>query len=139
MSLGGIGIIRDCSFLSNSVSTRGLAIAAVVQTVNISRSSFDGNSVNCASGSYRRDAKEEGSTSRYETVCFDCPDWDECLGCMIEEGEVTPTCEAPLEHTNAEEPGLTLETLNIDGGYWRTTTDSDDILACYNPDACRGG
>ncbi|CAM9812920.1 unnamed protein product, partial [Ectocarpus sp. 6 AP-2014] len=29
--------------------------------------------------------------------------------------------------------------LNIDGGYWRTTTESDNILACYNADACNGG
>ncbi|CAN0398759.1 unnamed protein product, partial [Ectocarpus sp. 13 AM-2016] len=32
-----------------------------------------------------------------------------------------------------------LETLHIDEGYWRATTKSDNILACYNEDACSGG
>lgn len=78
--------------------------------------------------------------ARFQAECFDCPAWDTCVGCSITRGNITPTCEAPLEHTRAEGgPGLTLKTLSIDGGYWRTTTDSDTILACYNPDACRGG
>jgi len=76
---------------------------------------------------------------RYEAVCFDCPDWVECSGCTIESSDVTPTCVVPLEHTKANQPGLTLETLSIDGGYWRTTAESDNILACHNPDACSGG
>lgn len=68
MRIGGKGMVRDCSFLSNSVSTRGLAIAAVVQTVNVSRSSFDRNRVTCASGSYRRDAKEVSWNYRRKPV-----------------------------------------------------------------------
>lgn len=77
--------------------------------------------------------------ARFETVCFDCPTWDECSGCTIENGDVTPTCEVPLEHTSADKNGLTLETLNIDEGYWRATIESVIILACFNVDACRGG
>lgn len=50
-----------------------------------------------------------------------------------------PTCETPLEYTTAKEPGVALETLTIDGGYWRTTTENDNILACYNADAYNGG
>lgn len=64
MRLGGVGIISGCSFLSNFVSTRGHAIAAVVESVNISRSSFDGNSVYCASGSYRGYAEEVKGNGR---------------------------------------------------------------------------
>ncbi|CAN0242647.1 unnamed protein product, partial [Scytosiphon promiscuus] len=41
--------------------------------------------------------------------------------------------------TTAEEPGTVLETLNVTQDYWRATSNSDDILACPNPDACRGG
>ncbi|CAN0506184.1 unnamed protein product, partial [Ectocarpus sp. 12 AP-2014] len=92
-----------------------------------------------AAGSYRQDTEEEGSVERFETECLDCANWDECSGCTITSGDVVPTCETPLEYTTAEEPGVTLETLNIDGGYWRTTTESDSILACYNTDACNGG
>lgn len=54
--------------------------------------------------------------------------------------DVVPTCEVVLKHTTAaEEPGLTLKTVNIEAGYWRTTTESGDILACYNPDSCMAG
>lgn len=72
-------------------------------------------------------------------MCFDCDEWEECSGCTITKGNVLPRCEAPLEHTTANESGLTLETLNIDGGYWRATTESEIVLACYNADACTGG
>ncbi|CAN0479142.1 unnamed protein product [Ectocarpus sp. 12 AP-2014] len=52
---------------------------------------------------------------------------------------VTPACEAPLEHTSADEDGATLETLDIDEGFWRATNESEIILACYNADACIWG
>eukprot|EP00903_Cladosiphon_okamuranus_P021671 g19924.t1 len=52
---------------------------------------------------------------------------------------MTTTCEAPLEHTSADADGVTLETLSIDGGYWRATNQSDIILACYNTSTCSGG
>lgn len=54
-------------------------------------------------------------------------------------GNVVPTCEAPLEHSEAKQPDVTLETLSVAEGYWRATNDSVNILACYNVDACVGG
>ena len=72
-------------------------------------------------------------------MCFDCPDWDECSGCTITKGDVKPVCEVPLEHTTAEGPGVTVDTLTIARGYWRATNQSEKILACYNADACIGG
>lgn len=72
-------------------------------------------------------------------VCVGCPDWDECFNCSIARGSVTSTCEAPLEHTLANEDGVTLDTLSLENGYWRATSESDHILACYNEDACIGG
>lgn len=82
---------------------------------------------------------QEDPNVRFETVCLGCPAWDECSKCAIAYGTVTPTCEVPLEHTSADEDGLTFETLKIDEGYWRATTESVSILACYNADACAGG
>lgn len=82
--------------------------------------------------------QEDGAT-RFETTCFDCPDWDMCFGCTIESGDVTPVCKVPLEHTSADAGDVTLKTLNIDAGYWRATNTSEEILACYNPEACSGG
>ncbi|CAM9790765.1 unnamed protein product [Scytosiphon promiscuus] len=138
MRLGGDALVRDCSFLSNSASTRGLAIA-VIWFANISGSWFDGNDLYCAADSYRQDTEEEGDTERFEAVCLDCPSWDECSGCSITKGNVTPACVAPLDHTSADEPGAVLETLNITQGYWRSTSKSYQIVACFNADACSGG
>lgn len=76
---------------------------------------------------------------RFETACLDCLAWEKCFGCTIVDGDITPACEAPFEHTTANEPGLSLETLNVSRGYWRATDNSTNILACYNPDACNGG
>ncbi|CAN0174738.1 unnamed protein product [Ectocarpus sp. 4 AP-2014] len=136
--LGGIvDLVEDCLFRSNSASSGGAAVA-MAEPANISGSSFDGNELHCAVGSYRKDTEEEG-VARYETVCLGCPDWAECFGCTITRADIVPTCEAPLLHTTANETGLTSETLSIDGGYWRATGESDNILACYNADACRGG
>ena len=72
-------------------------------------------------------------------MCFECPGWEECPGCTFESKIATPTCEAPLEHTTAEEAGVTLETLNVTKGFWRANNRSDKVLACYNEDACSGG
>ncbi|CAM9858548.1 unnamed protein product, partial [Ectocarpus sp. 12 AP-2014] len=130
--------VSGCSFVSNFAQTEGFAVS-VPGCADIRNASFDGNQLSCATGLYRSDTNQEDPSARFEAVCVDCPPWGECAGCTIGKGDVTSTCEAPLEHTTAREPGLTLETLNIDGGYWRTTTESDNILACHNPDACRGG
>lgn len=71
-------------------------------------------------------------------MCFDCPAWGECSDCDIT-STVTPECEAPLEHSSADEVGVTMETLSIEKGYWRVTNESYSILACYNADACTEG
>eukprot|EP00752_Nemacystus_decipiens_P012380 g10972.t1 len=138
MRLGGSAVVINCTFVSNSATSRGLAVN-VVGLADITNSSFNRNELYCEAGSYRGDIEEEGVTGRFETVCFNCFDWNECVGCTIEAGGITPTCEAPLEHTTASEPGVTLETLNISRGYWRATNMSDNILACYNAGACSGG
>eukprot|EP00903_Cladosiphon_okamuranus_P006562 g6410.t1 len=140
MRLGGETFVSDSSFLSNYATSRGLAIAVVSSShTSISKSSFEGNELYCRAGFYRRDVQEEGFNPRYETVCLDCPDWDECFDCTIGRSNVMPTCEASLEHTTASEPGITVETLNINEGYWRATNTSENILECYNTDACSGG
>lgn len=72
-------------------------------------------------------------------MCQGCPDWDECSGCDITRDGIASTCEAPLDHTTADEDGVTLETLDVDEGFWRASNESDKILACFNEDACSGG
>ncbi|CAM9479810.1 unnamed protein product [Ectocarpus fasciculatus] len=138
--IGSTGNVSGCSFLSNSASTRGFAIA-VAGSATIGRSSFEDNALTCAAGFFLQDIHEEEgtSTSRYEAACLDCPDWEECRNCTIETADVVPTCSRPLEHTTADESGVTFETLSISPGYWRATNQSDNILACFNADACNGG
>ena len=57
LSLGGLDLLEHCSFVSNSASSRGLAVA-VVATANTTLLSFDGNELNCEAGSYRGETEE---------------------------------------------------------------------------------
>eukprot|EP00903_Cladosiphon_okamuranus_P012529 g11732.t1 len=137
LRLGGTAFVRDCSFVSNSATSRG-PTAAVVASANISGSSFERNELYCEVGSYREDIDEGRPYAQFEMVCFDCPDWDTCVNWTIERDDITATCEAPLECTSADADGVTLETLHISQGYWRATNQSDIILAYYNADAYSG-
>lgn len=56
MRIGGTSAFDYCDFLSNSASTRGLAVA-VVGSVNMNNSLFSGNEMYCASGSYNTDTE----------------------------------------------------------------------------------
>ncbi|CAN0108913.1 unnamed protein product [Ectocarpus sp. 12 AP-2014] len=138
--IGGTANVSGCSFLSNSALTRGFAIA-VVGSATIGRSSFEDNALHCAAGFFLQDIHEDEGTSisRYDAACLDCPDWEECHNCTIGTADVLPTCSRPLEHTTAEVPGVTFETLSISPGYWRATNQSDKILPCFNAGACNGG
>lgn len=61
------------------------------------------------------------------------------------DGKGTQQCIAELENTVS--PGfdktsgvpITLETLRIDPGYWRSMKNSSIVLPCWNEDACGGG
>lgn len=83
--------------------------------------------------------QERSSTARYDKVCAGCPRWIECDNCTVNDSNFDPTCSDALEHTSANEPGVTLKTLSVSRGYWRATTESTTILACYNTLACKGG
>lgn len=63
MRLGGITGIHLCSFLSNSATRGGLAVA-VTLSATISNSSFDTNELTCEAGSYRHDTTEVNWTTR---------------------------------------------------------------------------
>ncbi|GMH66849.1 hypothetical protein TL16_g04526 [Triparma laevis f. inornata] len=46
------------------------------------------------------------------------------------------TCEYCPDGTNCTDPGITLETLPLVSGYWRSGFDSEKIEKCYTPKAC---
>lgn len=57
MSLGGETDVLESSFLSNSASSRGLAIA-VVGSANLTDLAFDGNELYCGVHSFREDTEQ---------------------------------------------------------------------------------
>lgn len=61
------------------------------------------------------------------------------MDCSVHEPSMEPVCSVALEHTSAKQRGTTLQTLDIDEGYWRASDTSRNIFACYNAVACRGG
>lgn len=50
-----------------------------------------------------------------------------------------PVCSTELDHSTSRGGNVTLEQLQFDPGYWRATSVSEVVLACYNEDACLGG
>lgn len=50
-----------------------------------------------------------------------------------------PVCSTELDHSTSRGGNVTLNLLEFDPGYWRATSTSKVVLACYNEDACLGG
>lgn len=44
-----------------------------------------------------------------------------------------------MEHTTSPNVNGTLETLELEPGYWRSSTTSREIKECYETDSCVGG
>lgn len=77
----------------------------------------------------------------YYSVCDGC---DACLEECPVDGNGTQGCITALENTksngtDAEGVPITLETLTIMPGYWRSVAASWTILSCWNEEACLGG
>lgn len=79
----------------------------------------------------------EGGCERYLKVCDGCP-VDACNESIYIKDLRDITCSSALEHTTSLS-GATVETLQIEDGYWRATNTSKTVLQCYNAAACRGG
>lgn len=50
-----------------------------------------------------------------------------------------PTCATMFPHANSKSGTVTIEGVVVDRGYWRANNKSDNVLSCYNADACLGG
>ena len=74
-------------------------------------------------------------------LCYGCPEG--CSGCDYGQTIIVPECvlllDEGIEHVSSSGGVTTLESLEIDRGYWRATNSSRDILQCHNGDACKGG
>ncbi|CAN0285392.1 unnamed protein product, partial [Scytosiphon promiscuus] len=94
--------------------------------------SFSANEVYCRESTFL----DFFEGDRYLSVCSGC---EACNGCNIDNSTAIPICANELDHTHSTGDNVTLETLLIEGGYWRATPSSDAILACHNTRACLGG
>lgn len=75
----------------------------------------------------------------YELSCHQCPDWSECEDCWVSDPESYHACADVLEYTSSPEADGTLASLTLEGGFWRTSNTSTEVLECHNADACSGG
>ena len=132
LRLGGSAYLTNCTFVDNiSDEDEGAAISNVgVMETSFAR--FSGNVFQCEPGTY----VDLIDGDRYGSVCSGCP---VCDGCDVQDESLVPVCTSQMEHTRSEGGDTTIETLDVDYGYWRATPTSRDVLTCYNEDACLGG
>lgn len=77
------------------------------------------------------------SSEPYDTICDGCR--TTCEGCSFDDPLLVPICTDVMDHAASPGGTVTLEMISIDGGYWRATPSSREVLRCYNQDACLGG
>lgn len=85
--------------------------------------------------------QSSSTVNLFETLCSGC-DVQQCEDCRFATGEDQPTlpqCLPVMENARSTGGTVTLEMVSIEPGYWRATTTSDNVLACYNEAACLGG
>ena len=133
LRLGGTTSVVECDFVDNaSDEDGGAAISNVGALFLDSTTTFAGNDFRCDDGTYL----DSAGGDRMTKVCDGCGG---CYGCAVEDANLVPVCSSQLEHTCSEGGDTTIETLEVNAGYWRATPTSPDVLACYNEDACLGG
>ena len=77
------------------------------------------------------------SNNLYAVLCKGCE--EPCKGCFFERASMSPVCSKTMENTHSPGDLTTLEMVVIDRGYWRATISGQEVLPCYNTDACLGG
>ncbi|GMH85601.1 hypothetical protein TrST_g3602 [Triparma strigata] len=55
------------------------------------------------------------------------------------ESDSTGTCEAVSKGVKSSVGGMNVETLDLEPGFWRTSSSSTKVLPCLNPKHCKGG
>eukprot|EP00903_Cladosiphon_okamuranus_P021507 g19772.t1 len=134
LRLAGTTSVENCSFVDNiSDDGEGGGISNIGSISRMTNISFSGNTFYCQPDMFL--GYESGDP--YEAVCSGCQ--TSCDECLFEEPDRVPVCKGAIDHSTSSGGTVTLQTLSIDPGYWRATASSEDILACYNADACLGG
>ena len=77
---------------------------------------------------------------RFELACGQCLDGcDSDLSNVTVDRETLPTCEPIPEGVRPSSAAITLQTFDIQKGYYRTHAESPIVLECYQTGACIGG
>lgn len=77
------------------------------------------------------------SASVFDVACKGCG--ASCQGCTFGESPVVPICAQTMEHSTSSGRATTLTGVSINRGFWRATSNSEDVLPCYREEACHGG
>ncbi|CAM9660999.1 unnamed protein product [Ascophyllum nodosum] len=143
---GVLVALTNCTFDSNMAGEDGLAVMSFGLINNITDVTFENNSFFCASGEYSLEEDSDevenpDNNCRWGVVCSRCTDskCDAPTGIDMDSFTV-PVCEVVPEGVNTTgNSGMTLETLSLMPGFYRTFSKSREILECYREEACMGG
>ncbi|CAB1103783.1 unnamed protein product [Ectocarpus sp. CCAP 1310/34] len=139
LRLAGSEYFFNCTFVGNTADDgEGAAVSNIGYISEMENTFFSGNRFDCRSRMYLDFIQVRTFASDYpfEVMCSGCE--VTCKGC-VNDGLLVPACTEVMEHATSDGGNITLEALSIDSGYWRATESSEDILACYHPEACLGG
>ncbi|CAB1107755.1 unnamed protein product [Ectocarpus sp. CCAP 1310/34] len=124
-------------FEDNTAGTDGaLRLAGIAEGMFLEFEEVNKDVVICV-GLPRPVFPTRASGTLYEAICDGCP--VECEGCYFEEPQLVPKCSDALDHSNSSDGTVTLDALVIEPGNWRVTSSSQNVLECYNAEACLGG
>lgn len=87
-------------------------------------------------------SSQDAGACRFLAVCARCSTdcKGESSGVVVADPAAVPVCdEVPTGARSAEDGGTTLETLELEPGYYRTSNKSHDVLECFQEAACKGG
>ncbi|CAN0299763.1 unnamed protein product, partial [Pylaiella littoralis] len=129
----GVATVDSCSFSGNNAPI-GPAVSNVV-TIDVSNTEFGDNTLWCDDDTLFL-AWQIGSP--YEIACDACRPV-ECSTCTTSNPDEVQLCEPVIEHTTSPTRNGTLETLDLQRGYWRSSSMSIEIRECYEVDSCVGG
>lgn len=79
----------------------------------------------------------QDNASSLAAICQDCDTL--CNGCNIENNTPVLRCTTMIDHAKSGTVTTTIEGVIVEPGYWRASSQSRNVLACFNANACLGG
>lgn len=86
---------------------------------------------------HKKKKRSARQASAYETACENCP--AQCSNCTVTTPDRAQLCELTPEFTTSPAADGTLGSLDLEPGYWRSSSASTEIRECYHGPACVGG